>query len=77
MTQTQRRPFIFLVLGIAAFLLPALIALPLIWTPLWFDQGAFGACADVLRRGGLFFRDCWDVRGPLTPILYAIPTLVS
>lgn len=48
-----------------------------LWYPLWFDQSAFAACADVLRHGGVFFRDCWDSRGPLTPALYAIPTLFS
>ncbi len=78
MTQAQRITLIFfLFFGIDVLLLLALVALPLVWTPLWFDQSAFAACADVLRRGGLFFRDCWDSRGPLTPILYALPTLVS
>ena len=48
------------------------VGLPQIWYPLWFDQGAFAACGDVLRSGGIFLRDCWDVRGPLTPALYAL-----
>ncbi|MCS6772729.1 MAG: hypothetical protein NZ693_01280 [Thermoflexales bacterium] len=39
--------------------------------PFWFDQGAFGACGATLLRGGVFLRDCWDVRGPMTPLLYA------
>jgi hypothetical protein len=78
MTQTQRGPLLlFLFFGINALMVLTVIALPLVWTPLWFDQSAFAACADALRRGGLFFRDCWDSRGPLTPMLYAIPTRVS
>jgi 4-amino-4-deoxy-L-arabinose transferase-like glycosyltransferase len=78
MSQPQRKSLIlFLFFGIAAVLILIAMALPLIWTPLWFDQGAFAACADVLRRGGAFFRDCWDSRGPLTPILYALSTLLS
>jgi hypothetical protein len=48
------------------------VGLPQIWYPLWFDQGAFAACGDALRQGGVFLRDCWDVRGPLTPALYAL-----
>ncbi len=53
------------------------VALPQVWYPMWFDQGAFAACGDVLRRGGVFLRDCWDVRGPLTPALYAAGTALS
>ena len=53
------------------------VGLPQVWYPMWFDQGAFAACGDVLRRGGVFLRDCWDVRGPLTPALYALATVFS
>ncbi|RMG65167.1 MAG: hypothetical protein D6709_03380 [Chloroflexi bacterium] len=53
------------------------IGLPQVWYPMWFDQGAFAACGDVLRRGGVFLRDCWDVRGPLTPALYALATALE
>src|SRR4029453_1393681 len=57
----------------------ALIALaaPQLWYPLWFDQGAFAACADVLQQGGAIFSDCWDVRGPAAALDYALPALIS
>lgn len=50
---------------------------PQLLYPLWFDQGAFATCADVLLRGGTMWRDCWEVRGPLTPLLYALPALID
>jgi hypothetical protein len=53
------------------------LALPQLWYPLWFDQGAFAACADVIRRGGVMFRDCWDVRGPAAAFAYVLPMLLS
>ena len=55
----------------------AVLALPQLWYPLWFDQGAFAACADVIRRGGAMYRDCWDVRGPLAAFAYVIPKVLS
>jgi hypothetical protein len=58
-------------------ILLAVLALPQLWYPLWFDQGAFAACADVLRRGGVMFRDCFDVRGPAAAVAYLIPRLFS
>lgn len=78
MNPKKRTNFVlFLIFSTGALLLIIAVALPLIWTPLWFDQSAFAACADVLRQGGLFYRDCWDSRGPLTPALYAIATSLS
>ncbi|MCL4507141.1 MAG: hypothetical protein M1140_14130 [Chloroflexi bacterium] len=53
------------------------LAMPQLWYPLWFDQGAFAACADVLRRGGALYRDCFEVRGPATALAYAIPLAIS
>ncbi|HEY3290383.1 MAG TPA: glycosyltransferase family 39 protein [Anaerolineae bacterium] len=53
------------------------LALPQLWYPLWFDQGAFAACADALRQGGVMYRDCWEVRGPLAVVAYLIPMLIS
>ncbi len=59
-------------IGILALtMLLAAAGLPQVWYPPWFDQGAFAACGQVLNHGGVFLRDCWDVRGPLTPMLYA------
>lgn len=62
---------------VIAALLLALAALPQLVYPLWFDQGAFAACGASLRAGGVFLRDCWEARGPLTPLLYAIPMAIS
>jgi hypothetical protein len=53
------------------------LAAPQLWYPLWFDQGAFAACADILRQGGVMFRDCFDVRGPAVVVAYLIPRLFS
>jgi hypothetical protein len=66
-------PAIALVLGALTLLLGGHQLL----FPLWFDQGAFATCADVLRRGGAMWRDCWEVRGTLTPLLYALPALID
>jgi hypothetical protein len=65
--------------GLKALLLIALAALaaPQLWYPLWFDQGAFAACADIMRQGGVMFRDCFDVRGPAVVVAYLIPRLLS
>ena len=66
---------IFCTIG-AAFLLIG-VALPQLLYPLWFDQGAFAACADIIRRGGVMYRDCWEVRGPLLPLLLTLPRSLS
>jgi len=63
--------------AILASVLLLAIALPQLWYPLWFDQGALAACADVLRHGGALYRDCWEVRGPAAVLAYTIPMLVS
>ena len=55
----------------------AALAAPQLWYPLWFDQGAFAACADVLHRSGVMFRDCFDVRGPAAAVAYLIPRLLT
>ncbi|MDW8054904.1 MAG: hypothetical protein RMJ86_10235 [Anaerolineae bacterium] len=65
----RNRKFIFALIVLSLGLV--LAALPQIGYPLWFDQGALAACGDVLNHGGVFLRDCWDVRGPITPLLYA------
>lgn len=71
------RPLLRLILIALALGLLLVIALPQLGYPLWFDQGAFAACADTLQRGGVMYRDCWDVRGPLTVFAYALPRLIS
>lgn len=59
------------------WILMAIAALPQLVYPLWFDQGAFAACGASIRDGGIFLRDCWEERGPLTPMLYALPMALS
>ena len=53
---------LFLIVAGVALLI---LGLPQLLYPLWFDQGAFAACAQTVLRGGVLFRDCWEVRGPL------------
>ncbi len=65
---------LFLIAAGAALLT---LGLPQLLYPLWFDQGAFAACAQTVLRGGALFRDCWEVRGPLVPLLYALPMALS
>jgi hypothetical protein len=62
--------------GIVIALLLA-VAAPQLFYPLWFDQGAFAACADALRHGGVMYRDCWEVRGPAIALVYMIPMSLS
>ncbi|MCL5998784.1 MAG: glycosyltransferase family 39 protein [Chloroflexi bacterium] len=71
-----RRLFLALLALIGTAILFA-IAAPQLWYPLWFDQGAFAACAQELQHGGVMYRDCWDVRGPAAALAYLIPLLAS
>ncbi len=76
MSKSIRRLVAAVVVVVAVAGLLAL-AVPQLWYPLWFDQGAFAACADVLRRGGALYRDCFEVRGPAAILAYAIPLAIS
>jgi 4-amino-4-deoxy-L-arabinose transferase-like glycosyltransferase len=51
------RAFPLLVLGVA-------ILSPLLTYPFGRDQGVFAAAADILARGGVPYRDFWDVKPP-------------
>jgi 4-amino-4-deoxy-L-arabinose transferase-like glycosyltransferase len=73
----NRRRLAIIGAAIVAVVLLLAIAAPQINYPLWFDQGAFAACADALRHGGVMYRDCWEVRGPAIAIAYAIPMSLS
>ena len=73
-TRTGWLERLFLIFAGVALLI---LGLPQLLYPLWFDQGAFAACAQVVLHGGALFRDCWEVRGPLTPLLYALPMAVA
>ena len=44
----------------------ALIPLAHLWYPPGRDQAAFLVCARLLATGKVLYRECWDVKGPLT-----------
>ena len=35
------------------------------WVPLGWDQGFFASVGDVILRGGMPYRDAWEIKGPL------------
>ena len=41
--------------------------------PIGWDLGLFAWTADVVMRGGMVYRDAWDMHGPLVAYLMAIP----
>ena len=47
----------------------------LLW-PFGRDQGIFAWAGDVIVRGGLPYRDAWEVKGPATHYAYALAQLV-
>ncbi|MBX3283479.1 MAG: hypothetical protein KF756_13525 [Acidobacteria bacterium] len=55
-----------------------LLTLLLVWAaasltfPFGWDQGIFAWAGDVIVRGGLPYRDAWDIKGPLTYYTYAL-----
>ena len=57
----------------------ACAALVVVWAvgylawPFSNDQGILSWVGEVVRRGGMPYRDGWDVKGPLTYLLYAVP----
>jgi len=55
----------------------ALLAAPQLWYPLGFDQGVYAACGDVIRRGGVPIRDCFETKQPGVMVMYAIPMLFT
>ncbi len=58
--------FIFLAALSAAWALASLT-----W-PFGWDQGIFAWVGDVINRGGLPYRDAWEIKGPLTYYLFAL-----
>ena len=48
---TITRRLLYFGVGILTVVACLSLAAPQLWYPLWFDQGAFAACADALRRG--------------------------
>jgi len=53
-------------------LLAAFWCLSSLWLPFGWDHGVFGAVSDVIRRGGLPYRDVWEIKGPLALYVYAL-----
>ena len=62
----------------AEWLLRALLALAFLWATasLWFpfgwDHGIMAAVGDVIVRGGMPYRDAWDMKGPLAFYVFAM-----
>jgi Dolichyl-phosphate-mannose-protein mannosyltransferase len=48
------------------------VAISSLWWPMRRDQGIFAWVGDVIMRGGLPYKDAWDIKGPLTYYVYAL-----
>ncbi len=60
---------LIIIIGVTAFVILCLTSYT--W-PYDRDQGIIGWVADEILRGGLPYRDAWDVKGPLPYYVYAI-----
>jgi hypothetical protein len=58
-----------LLAALAAF--TAAVAAASLWWPFGWDAGIFTWIANVIRHGGLPYRDAWDAKGPFTYYVYA------
>jgi hypothetical protein len=63
-------------IALAVILILLAVAAPFWNVPLNRDQGVYATCADVLLRGGVPYRDCWDTKGPALHYTYAIAQMV-
>jgi hypothetical protein len=54
----------------------ALWALASLTWPLGLDQGIFAWVGDAILRGGVPYRDAWEIKGPATHYLYALAQLL-
>ncbi|MGH7540373.1 MAG: ArnT family glycosyltransferase, partial [Gemmatimonadota bacterium] len=52
--------------------LAAVWAVASLWFPFGWDQGIHASVGDVIVRGGMPYRDGWDVKGPLTYYVFAL-----
>jgi len=43
-----------------------------LWFPFGWDQGMFASVGDVIVRGGMPYRDGWEMRGPLAFYVFAV-----
>ncbi|MEO6060649.1 MAG: hypothetical protein ABIQ99_01775, partial [Thermoflexales bacterium] len=64
--------------GWAALLLGlGLVALPQLLYPLGFDQAVYAACGDVIRRGGVPIKDCFETKQMGVMVMYSIAQRLS
>ncbi len=55
----------------------ALHAAPHLVYPFGHDQGIYSACGEVIRRGGVPIRDCFESKGPGVMVLYALALSIA
>ena len=72
-SRTHERTALWCGVGLAVVLL---MGLPALLYPLCVDQGMFAYIADVWLRGGLPYRDAWDIKPPGIFAIYALAQLV-
>jgi len=63
-------------LGLALVVVTMGVATPFFNVPLPRDQGVYAACGNILLHGGAPYEACWDTKGPLTHITYALAQLL-
>ncbi len=59
-------------LGLLLLVILALAALPTLLYPLTRDQGAYAYIADLMMKGGVPYRDAWDLKPPAIYWLYVL-----
>lgn len=52
--------------------LAVLWALASVWFPFGWDQGILASVGDAIVRGGMPYRDAWDMKGPLAFYIFAL-----
>ena len=53
------------------------VALPQLLYPLGFDQAVYAACGDVIRRGGVPIKDCFETKQIGVMVMYALAMRIS
>ncbi len=59
------------------FILIVLWGIATLFWPYGWDQGIFAWIGTIILRGGIPYRDAWDIKGPLTYYIYALIQLLS
>lgn len=57
---------------VAVLLALAVVAAPQLLYPLGFDQAVYAACGDVIRRGGVPIKDCFETKQMGIMLMYAL-----